>query len=131
MKISNFILLVNIYGFFLAGSMLLLPSNTVEYFGGNPENLQETGLMQYLGVAHLAFNTFGFLIRKTLEKNTLKAFLTGVMIATFGGLAVSFYNVFAKNLPIHSSAIIDWSIWAILGIGSIYFFLNLSKKTAK
>jgi hypothetical protein len=78
--------------------------------------------MQNIGMVHLSFNFIGFQIRKTTDNQTIKAYLIAVMIATFGGIALALFNVFGRNLPLHSTAYLDWGIWAILGFGAFYFW---------
>jgi hypothetical protein len=119
---QTFILIVTIYGFLLALSMVFLSADAVKYFGGNPDNIQEVGLMQYLGVAHLGFNFIGLNLRKSTDSQSVRAYLIGVAIVTFGALVLALYNVFGKNLPIHPTAYIDWGLWAILGLGALYFW---------
>ncbi len=119
---KTFILIVTIYGFLLAISMLFLPADAVKYFGGNPDNLQETGLMQYLGMSNLGFNIIGLQMRKSADSQLVKAYFLALAVVTFGALGIALFGVFAKGLPIHSTAYFDWSLWAILGIGALYFW---------
>ncbi len=122
MKREIFILIVTIYGFLLAASMLFLPGEAVKYFGGDSDDFNQLGLMQNIGMVHLAFNFIGFKIRKSADNQAIKAYLVAVMIATFGGIILALYNVFGRNLPLHDTAFLDWGLWAILGIGAFYYW---------
>ena len=81
---QTFILIVSIYGFLLGFSMLFLPAVTVKYFGGNPENLHEVSLMQYMGVLHIGFSFTVINLRKSLDTKVVKSYLLGAVFVLFG-----------------------------------------------
>lgn len=107
--------------------MLFLSADAVKYFGGNPDNIQEVGLMQYMGIAHFAYNIVGFNIRKSVDSQLVKSYLLANAVFSFGALGVALFAVFVKDLPLHSTAYFDWSLWAILGLGALYFWSRESK----
>ena len=107
MNKKTFILIVSIYGFLLAVSMLFMPAEAVKYFGGVATDVHQLGLMQNIGMVHLAFNFVGLQTRNSSDNQVVRAYLIAVMIATFGGITIALYNVFGRDLPIHSTAYFD------------------------
>lgn len=121
---QTFILIVSIYGFLLGLSMLLLPSVALSYFAMNPEDTFTLGLMQFFGILHIGHNYMSFMLRKTHDTTVAKAYLLGGAFILFASLGLGLYNVFGRNLPMHATAWLDWSVWGILGIGSLYFWMK-------
>lgn len=119
---QTYILIVSIYGFLLGISMLLLPKMALSYFGMNPEDMFTVGLMQFFGILHIGHNYMSFMLRKTTDTTVAKAFLLAGAFILFASLGLGIYNVFGRNLPMHSTAWLDWSLWGILGAASLYFW---------
>ncbi|MFN3849749.1 MAG: hypothetical protein ACK4NY_09985 [Spirosomataceae bacterium] len=122
MSRQTFILIVVIYGFLLGFSMTILPAEAVKFFGGEPKNITEVNLMRFFGFLHLGFNFTGLTIRKSNDTKVVKAYLLGLAIVLFGSLGSAIYAVYGLNIPMHNTAAFDWSLWAILGAGSLYFW---------
>lgn len=119
---QTYILIVSIYGFLLGISMLLLPKMALSYFGMNAEDNFTVGLMQFFGVLHIGHNYMSFMLRKTTDIIVAKAFLLGGAFILFASLGLGLYNVYGRNLPMHNTAWLDWSLWGVLGAASLYFW---------
>lgn len=119
---QTFILIVSIYGFLLGISMLVLPSMALGYFAMNSEDVFATSLMQFFGILHIGHNYMSFMLRKTTDNTVAKAYLLSGAFILFASLGLGLYNVYGRNLPMHSSAWLDWSLWGILGAASLYFW---------
>lgn len=119
---QTYILIVSIYGFLLGISMLLFPKMALGYFAMNAEDTFTVGLMQFFGILHIGHNYMSFMLRKTHDTTVAKAFLLGGAFILLASLGLGLYNVFGRNLPMHSTAWLDWSLWGILGAASLYFW---------
>ena len=122
MKRSTFILIVCIYGFLLGLAMVLATKSTVAFFGGDPENFHEVSIMRFFGILHLGFNFVALSIRNSLDTKVVKAFLLAIAFVLFASLSNGLYNVFGMGLAQNQSFWFDNALWALLGLGSIYFY---------
>ncbi len=122
MKRSTFILIVCIYGFLLGIAMVLATKSTVAFFGGDPENFHEVSIMRFFGILHLGFNFVALSIRNSLDTKVVKAFLLAIAFVLVASLSNSLYNVFGMGLAQNQSFWFDNGLWALLGIGSIYYY---------
>jgi hypothetical protein len=48
--------------------------------------------------------------------------LLGVAFVLFASLGTAIYAVYGRELPMHKTALFDWTLWIVLGIGALYFW---------
>ncbi len=124
MKKQTFILIVIIYGLFLAALLLLFPEYAVQSFDGDPTNVDETSTMRFFGVLHFAYNFLALSIRKSTDKKVVGTYLLAVAISFFGSLAVGAYYVLSGQVNFQSNNWLDLIGWTVLGGGALYYYFD-------
>ncbi len=122
MKSNTFILIVALYSFVLGIPSLFLPGLSLEYFAGEPNNLQQHSLMNFIGCYQIALGSIGLLIYRAQEPTARRAWLLAIAFLTISAIILQYYNKYIRQIPVGSTYIIDWAIWAIIAAGAIYFW---------
>lgn len=124
MKRSAFILIPAIYGIIIGFVFLFLPKTATEYFGRNPDDLHLLSIFKFFGLLQIAYNLVGFSIRKSENMQLVKTYLLSLILVLFGSVFLSVTDVFFYGIVPHKTFYIDLAVWAILGVGSIYFYIK-------
>lgn len=124
---STFILLLSMYGFLLAIGMLFAPVALLAGYGQPRVDNVHIAIFQFLGIANLALNTIGLMVRNAEPSPGLRAYLTGVAVSLFGGVALGVYQVLAGIAPADPTFLIDTGWRFLLGLGAAYYLLRLHR----
>ncbi len=127
MSRSTFILIVAVYGILQGLAQLFIPTFVSKNFGGDPTNNFELALWGFFGLINLSHSILFLYFRKCTDSQVIKSMLLIFSIVFFGLIALSVFNHFARNLPFNDSSPVDYTIWFLLGIGSLYYW-NRSDK---
>jgi hypothetical protein len=122
MKTNTFILIVTVYSLLLGLPAVFAPTFSVEYFGGNANDMYQRSSMNFIGGYQLAIGYLGYVAYRSSDKATRRAWLLSTAFLTFFALIVYAYNVNVRQIPPHKTLYIDCAIWAISGIASLYFW---------
>lgn len=122
MKSNTFILIVSAYSFLLGIPSLFMPSFSLEYFAGEPNNLQQQSLINFIGGYQIALGFVGLMIHKANEPIARRALLLAFAFLTVLAIILQFYNLNIRQIPVGSTYLIDISVWAIIAISAIYFW---------
>jgi hypothetical protein len=121
MKTNTFIIIVTAYTILLGVVSLFLPAFALEYFAGEPNNMQHHSLINFIGGYQLAFGFLGFTLWKSTESNARKAWLLTVALLTILAIILTFYNKSVRMIPVGDTYFVDIAIWAIMAAGALYF----------
>ncbi len=121
MKTNTFIIIVTAYSILLGAVALFLPAVALEYFAGEPNNVQQHSLINYIGGYQIAFGIMGYFLWKTSEKTSRKAWLLMVAFLTILAIILTLYNKSVRLIPVGETYLVDLVIWAIMAAGALYF----------
>ena len=121
MKTNTFIIIVTAYTILLGAVALFLPAVALEYFAGEPANVQQHSLINYIGGYQIAFGVLGYFLWKTTEKTSRKAWLLMVAFLTILAIILTIYNKTVRMIPVGETYMIDLVIWAAMAGGALYF----------
>lgn len=121
MKTNTFIIIVTAYSILLGAVALFLPAVALEYFAGEPDNVQQHSLINYIGGYQIAFGILGYFLWKTTEKTCRKAWLLMVAFLTILAIILTLYNKSVRLIPVGETYLVDLVIWAIMAAGALYF----------
>ncbi len=119
---QTFMLIVIVYGFILGFVMFFLPGFAVSAYAGNPENVNETSTMRFLGAFQIGFNFVAIAIRTSTDTKVIRTYLLATAGVLFGSLGIGMYYVFTNQVPFLPSNWLDVFIWVSLGLGCLYFW---------
>ncbi len=122
MKTNTFIIIVAIYSLVLALTAIFLPDLALEYFGGVPGNVNEQSSMNFIGCYQLAMSFLGYVAYRSTDKATKRGWLLATAGLTIFAIIIYFYNINMRQMPAPKTILIDCSIWAIMALGSLYFW---------
>lgn len=122
MKSNTFILIVALYSFVLGLPSLFMPSLSLEYFAGEPNNLQQQSLMNFIGGYQIALGMIGLFIYKANEPTARRAWLLAIAFLTILAIVLQYYNKNIRQIPVGDTYLIDWAIWVLIAAGAIYFW---------
>ncbi len=121
MKTNTFIIIVTAYSILLGAVALFLPAVALEYFAGEPANVQQHSLINYIGGYQIAFGVLGYFLWKTTEKTSRKAWLLMVAFLTILAIILTIYNKTVRMIPVGETYMVDLIIWAAMAGGALYF----------
>ena len=121
MKTNTFIIIVSDFTFLLGVMSLFFPDLALEYFAGEPDNIQQHSLINFVGVYQLAFGYLGYSLWKTTETTARKAWLLMVAFLTILCIILMLYNKIVRVIPIGDTYMVDFIIWAAMAGGALYF----------
>jgi Na+/melibiose symporter-like transporter len=122
MKTNTFILIVTAYSLLLGLPSIFTPAASLEYFAGNPTDVNQLSLINFLGGYQLAIGFLGYTAYRSTDKATRRAWLLTIAFLTIAAIIIFVYNINARMMPVHKTYMIDLCIWAILALGSLYFW---------
>ncbi len=73
MKTNMFIIIVSGYSILLGGVALFFLTFSLEYFAGEPNDLQQHSLVNYIGGYQIAFGGLGYFLWKTIDGTSRKS----------------------------------------------------------
>lgn len=121
MKSNTFIIIVSVYTLLLGVVSLFFPNLALSYFAGEPENVQQHSLINFVGGYQIAFAALGYFLWKTTETTSRKAWLLMVAFLCILAIALMLYNKIVRLIPVQETYLLDIAIWAIIASGALYF----------
>lgn len=121
MKSSTFIIIVAGYSILLGAVALFLPALALEYFAGEPGNVQQHSLINFLGGYQIAFGILGYFLWKSTETNARKAWLLMTAFLTILAICLIIYNKSVRMIPVGETYMVDIVIWAAMAGGALFF----------
>ena len=121
MKTNTFIIIVSGYTLLLGVVGLFFPSLALEYFAGEPANVQQQSLINFIGGYQIAFGILGYFLWKSSEINSRKAWLLMVAFLTIMATVLIFYNKSVRMIPVSDTYLIDIVIWIAMAGSALYF----------
>jgi hypothetical protein len=121
MKTNTFIIIVSAYTILLGVVALFLPALALEYFAGEPANVQQHSLINYIGGYQIAFGLMGFFLWKTTESTSRKAWLLMVAFLTVLAIILTLFNKSVRMIPVGETYLVDLVIWVLIAVGALYF----------
>jgi Na+/melibiose symporter-like transporter len=122
MKTNTFILIVMAYTSLLGLPSIFAPAMSIEYFAGDPTDVNQLSLMNFVGAYQLAIGFLGYVAYRSADKATRRGWLMSIAFLTIAAIIIFVYNINARMMPVHKTYMIDLCIWAILALGSLYFW---------
>lgn len=122
MKTKTFILIVTAYSLILGLPSVFAPAMSIEYFAGDPSDVNQISLINFLGGYQIAIGFLGYIAYRSTDKATQRGWLLSIAFLTIFAIIVYGYNLNVRNMPPHKTLIMDMSIWGIMGISALYFW---------
>jgi hypothetical protein len=122
MSRNTFILIVSVYSLALGLFMLFAPASATAYFGGDTANTYQVALFRFIGVLDAGLGIIGLLLWRYTNQEAMRVALLGFTWTGLASLAAGMYNAYVVQIPLQSTAYVDWAIWGGLGLGSLYFW---------
>lgn len=119
---STFLLIIAIYNFILAASMLLMPAMALQNYGIPNIDINHSNILQYLGVNILGLGFIALIFRNAQDSTTLKNYMMIGAVIIALGIAFGIMQAMKSTSSVPVFYYADLAFRSILGFGFIYFW---------
>lgn len=122
MSRSIFLLLMAIYSFILAFTMIFLPETTLHNYGLAQADVHHKHLFQYMGISNLGLSVMAFLFRNVPPSDGLRIFLLGGAVIALSAVVLGVVQVVAEPTPPSTFFLADTAFRLTLGLVTLYYW---------
>lgn len=119
---STFLLIIAIYNFILAASMLLMPALALQNYGIPNIDINHSNILQYLGINILGFGFIALIFRNAQDSIILKNYLMIGAVIIALGVVIGLMQAMKSTSEVPVFYYADLVFRAILGFGFFYFW---------
>ncbi len=114
--------MITVYSLLLGLPAIFAPVMSSEYFGKPDPNINELSLFNFIGGYQVVMGYLGYVAYRSTDKIARRGWLLSIACLCIFAILVYVYNLNIRQMLAHKTLAIDVTIWAIIALGSIYFW---------